>query len=69
MAEFLPTWLWLQLFCSLPRQLRGPAARTPEIAHSSCTAEPCPSGQTFPLHWAGHVLPVLGAARKSGHLV
>lgn len=30
---------------------------------------PCPCGQTFLLRWSGHVLPVLGAARKCGHLV
>ena len=74
----LPTWLGL-LRISAAARSRWPQrarSRTPRIAHSSCAAEPCPSwggrgasSQAFPVHCSGHVLPVLGAARKSGHLV
>lgn len=75
MAAPLQTWLLRgSAAAQLQEPRRGGGGRGrahPELLIHPLPQSPTPGlcSQTFPLHSSGHVLPVLGAAQKSGHLL
>lgn len=76
MAASLQTWLSRAFAAAQLRGCREQRGRARAHAPSELlihavpqSSAPPPCGQTFPLHCSGHVLPELGAVRKSGHLL